>query len=65
LAVQPRKNIRFNPDELGYDEVGQVGLIREGDVMVPMSKHTDGKTKTQTNADGHGGRDSDTDFRED
>lgn len=65
LAVQPRKNIRFNPDELGYDEVGQIGLIREGDVMVPMSKHTDGTTKTQTNADGHGGRDSDTDFRED
>jgi putative ATP-grasp target RiPP len=65
LAVRPRKNIRFNPDELGYDVVGQIGLIRDGDVMVPMSRHTDGTTKTQTNADGQSGPDSDTDVRED
>ena len=33
--------------------------------MVPMSKHTDGTTNTQTNADGQSGPDSDTDHRED
>jgi putative ATP-grasp target RiPP len=65
LAVQPRKNIRFDPSELGYDEVRQIGLIRDGGVMVPMSKHTDGTTNTQTNADGQSGPDSDTDVRED
>jgi putative ATP-grasp target RiPP len=65
LAVQPRKNIRFNADELGYDEVRQIGLVRDGGAMVPMSKHTDGTTNTQTNADGQSGPDSDTDVRED
>lgn len=65
LAVQPRVNIRFDPGELGYDNVRQIGLIRDGEEMVPLSKHTDGQTSTQTNADGHGGRDSDTDHRED
>lgn len=65
LAVQPRKNIRFDPAELGYDEVRQIGLIRDGGVMVPMSKHTDGTTNTQTNVDGRSGPDSDTDVRED
>jgi putative ATP-grasp target RiPP len=65
LAVQPRVSIRFDPGELGYDDVRQIGLIRDGGEMVPLSKHTDGQTSTQTNADGHGGRDSDTDHRED
>lgn len=65
LAVQPRTNIRFDPAELGYDDVRQIGLIRDGRAMVPLSKHTDGTTSTQTNADGHGGRDSDSDHRED
>jgi hypothetical protein len=55
LAVQPRGSIRFDPGELGYDDVQQIGLIRDGGEMVPLSKHTDG----------HGGRDSDTDHRED
>lgn len=58
LAVQPRTNIRFDPAELGYDDVRQIGLIRDGGAMAPLSKHTDGTTSTQTNADGHGGRDS-------
>jgi putative ATP-grasp target RiPP len=65
LAVQPRTSIRFNPDELEYDDVRQIGLICDGEEMVPLSKHTDGTTSTQTNSDGHGGRDSDTDHRED
>jgi putative ATP-grasp target RiPP len=65
LAVHPRKNIRFDPAEVDYDEIRQIGLIRDGGVMVPMSKHTDGTTNTQTNADGQSGPDSDTDVRED
>ncbi|MGI9002396.1 MAG: putative ATP-grasp-modified RiPP [Pseudonocardia sp.] len=65
LAVPPRTNVRFNPDSLGYDEVRQIGLIRDGTAMVPLSRHTDGATNTQTNADGQGGPDSDTDHRED
>ncbi len=65
LAVQPRTNIRFDPGDLGYDDVRQIGFIRDGGEMVPLSKHADGTTSTQTNADGHGGRDSDTDHRED
>lgn len=65
LAVPPRMNIRFDPADLGYDDVRQIGLIRDGAAMVPLSKHTDGTTNTQTNADGQGGPDSDTDHRED
>lgn len=65
LAVPPRASVRFNPAELGYDDVHQIGLIRDGEEMVPLSRHTDGQTKTQTNSDGQGGYDSDTDHRED
>jgi putative ATP-grasp target RiPP len=65
MAVPPLTSVRLNPDELGYDHMRQIGLIRDGNEMVPMSKHTDGTTKTQTNADGQSGPDSDTDVRED
>lgn len=65
LATQPRTNIGFNPAVLGYDSTRQIGLIRDGEEMVPFSRHTDGTTNTQTNSDGHGGVDSDTDYRED
>ncbi len=65
LAVPPRTSVRFDPDSLGYDDVRQIGLIRDGTAMVPLSRHTDGATNTQTNADGQGGPDSDTDHRED
>jgi putative ATP-grasp target RiPP len=64
LAVAPSA-VRFDPGELGYDDVRQIGLIRDGREMVPLARHTDGQTNTQTNADGHGGYDSDTDWRED
>jgi putative ATP-grasp target RiPP len=65
LAVQSRASIRFDPAELGYDDVHQIGLIHDGGEMVPLSRHTDGTTNTQTNSDGRGGYDSDTDYRED
>jgi len=53
--------------ELGYDEYAQVGLIWDGDTMVPLSRHTDGQTNTVTQGgDGQNtNRDSDTDHRED
>ncbi len=66
LAVQPATSVRLDPAELGHDDVRKIGLIREGGKeMVPLSKHSDGSTSTLTDADGHGGRDSDTDHRED
>lgn len=56
-----------DPAELGYDEDAQVGLIRDGAGMVPLSKHTDGQTSTVTQGgDGQTtNKDSDTDHRED
>ncbi len=65
LAVPPRRVTRLNPADLSYDEDEQVGLIRDGDELVRMGRHSDGQTNTQTNNDGHGGLDSDTDWRED
>jgi putative ATP-grasp target RiPP len=65
LAVPPPTSIRVDPAELGYDDICQIRLIRDGGGMVPLSRHTDGQTNTQTNTDGHGGYDSDTDYRED
>lgn len=65
LAVLSRTSARVNPTELGYDDIYQIGLIRDGEKMVPLSRHTDGSTNTQTNSDGQGGYDSDTDYRED
>ena len=64
LAVPLRTTVRLNPGDLVYDEEEQVGLIRTGDGLVRMDRHTDGQTNTRTNNDGHGGLDSDTDWRE-
>lgn len=67
VAVAPTAVITVNAGDISYDEEGQVGLIREGDVLVPLSRHTDGITNTVT--DGGDGQskntDSDTDHRED
>ncbi|MGQ0778666.1 MAG: putative ATP-grasp-modified RiPP [Pseudonocardiales bacterium] len=67
LAVSPSTVTRVDPTELGYDEDAQRGLIRDGADMVPLSRHTDGKTSTVTQGgDGQTtNRDSDTDHRED
>lgn len=65
LAVRPRESVCLDPDALAYDVARQIGLIREGDEVVPLMRHTDGQTSTSTNADGHKGPDSDTDHRED
>src|SRR5712672_2439929 len=52
LAVRPRDSVCLDPDALAYDVARQIGLIREDDAMVPLLRHTDGKTSTSTNADG-------------
>jgi putative ATP-grasp target RiPP len=52
-------------DDLHYDEERQIALVRLGAATVPWHKHTDGRTKTRTNLDGHKGPDSDVDHRED
>lgn len=67
LAVAPSAVTRVDPAELGYDENAQMGLIRDGGNIVPLSKHTDGQTNTITQGgDGQTtNRDSDTDYRED
>ncbi|MFD2419606.1 putative ATP-grasp-modified RiPP [Amycolatopsis pigmentata] len=65
-AVPPRVISSLDIDSLGYDDEAQVGLVRcDGAGMVPLARHTDGQTNTQTDADGHQGNDSDTDHRED
>lgn len=67
VAVPPKMVTTVNPLEISYDEETQIGLVRDGDVLIPLSKHTDGPTNTVTDGgDGHGSnRDSDSDHRED
>lgn len=67
VAVPAVTVATINPAHLGYDEDAQIGLICDGDAMVPLSKHTDGQTNTVTQGgDGQNtNRDSDTDHRED
>lgn len=67
LALPAHTMSCVDPAELGYDEDAQVGLIRDGAQMVPLSKHTDGQTNTVTQGgDGQTtNKDSDTDYRED
>ncbi|MGH3521098.1 MAG: putative ATP-grasp-modified RiPP [Haloechinothrix sp.] len=64
-AQPPREVGQLNPDDLSYNDDAQVGLIREGDRMIKLAKHSTGQTNTQTNNDGHQGYDSDTDHTED
>lgn len=67
LAVPANAVSTVNPAEISYDEVAQTGLVRDGESLVPLSKHTDGQTNTVTDGgDGqNSNRDSDTDHRED
>jgi putative ATP-grasp target RiPP len=49
----------------GYDTDHQIGIVRDGDTVMPLLKHTDGQTSTVTHPDGHQGNDTDQDVRED
>lgn len=48
-----------------YDQEQQIGMVRDGDRVIPLLKHTTGQTSTTTNPDGFKGPDTDTDHRED
>lgn len=48
-----------------YDHARQVGVIRTEAGLLPLARHTTGRTRTTTNPDGHKGPDTDTDYRED
>jgi putative ATP-grasp target RiPP len=67
VAVQATAATTVDPAEIYYDEDSQIGLVRDGAALMPLSKHTDGPTNTVT--DGGDGRtsnkDSDSDHRED
>ncbi len=67
LAVKLEAGTVVDPAELGYDDDAQVGLIRHGADMIPLSRHTTGQTNTITQGgDGQTTNvDSDTDQRED
>jgi putative ATP-grasp target RiPP len=67
VAVSPRTVTTVNRTQINYDEENQIGVLDDGGVPVPLSKHTDGTTNTVTDGgDGHGSnRDSDSDHRED
>jgi putative ATP-grasp target RiPP len=67
VAVPAKTVTTLDLAEISYDEDKQIGLVRDGDAQVPLSRHTDGTTNTVTDGgDGHGSnRDSDSDHRED
>lgn len=49
----------------GYDHDRQVGVVCDGEAVVPLMRHTTGMTHTTTHPDGQSGPDSDSDYRED
>jgi putative ATP-grasp target RiPP len=67
LATKSTPSVTIDLTSLCYDSEQQIGLIRDGERMVPFSKHTDGQTSTITDGgDGQNtNKDSDTDHRED
>ncbi|MGH8574633.1 MAG: putative ATP-grasp-modified RiPP, partial [Gammaproteobacteria bacterium] len=67
LTVSPRTTALVDLTTFVYDEVAQIGVVREGADMIPLSRHTTGKTNTVTDGgDGQNtNKDSDSDYRED
>lgn len=62
-AVEPTPS-PVDLDGFEYDTGRQVGMIRHGETLVPLLRHTTGTTSTRT-SDGHKQMDSDSDQRED
>jgi putative ATP-grasp target RiPP len=52
---------------LVYDPERQIMLVRDGetDMVMPWCRHSTGKTRTDSNTDGKGGRETDEDYTED
>jgi putative ATP-grasp target RiPP len=57
-------DVQIDRTKIGYDGDRQIGVVHEADRVLPLWRHTDGVTNTQT-SDGHRGMDTDTDHRED
>ena len=67
LAEPPRQITDVDTGAFRYDHDRQIGTMYDADTatVIELARHTDGQTGTVTNTDGHQGRDSDTDHRED
>lgn len=70
LVVAAREPIPVDEVDLAalvYDPERQIMLVRDGetDMVMPWCKHSTGKTKTDSNTDGKGGRETDEDYTED
>jgi putative ATP-grasp target RiPP len=70
LVVAAREPIpvdEVNLSALVYDPERQIMLVRDGQtgLVMPWCKHSTGKTNTDSNTDGHGGRETDEDYTED
>ncbi|GAA0516294.1 hypothetical protein GCM10011581_46170 [Saccharopolyspora subtropica] len=69
LEVAARKPIPVSEVDLTrlvFDPKRQIMLAPgEDGVNTPWCKHSDGQTTTNSNADGHGGPETDTDWTED
>lgn len=70
LAVAARHPILIadvDVTTLVFDPDRQIMLVRDGDAeeLVPWCKHSTGQTTTNSNTDGHGGNETDTDHTED
>jgi putative ATP-grasp target RiPP len=69
LVVAAREPIPVDEMDLGalvYDPERQIMLVRDGGtgVVVPWCKHSTDKTRTDSNTDGKGGRETDEDYTE-
>jgi len=68
LAVAAREPVptdQVNVAALVWDDERQIMLVRDGDELVPWMKHSTGKTNTDSNTDGAGGKETDEDYTED
>ncbi|WP_239156616.1 putative ATP-grasp-modified RiPP [Actinocatenispora thailandica] len=65
LAVAPAETAAIELDALSYDADRQIGLIHDGDQVVPLARHTDGRTSTTTASRDGTPQDGDADVRED
>jgi len=65
-AREPLSSEHIDLSVLVYDQHRQITLVRgAGGSLSPWFKHTDGQTTTDSQTDGAGGRETDTDWRED
>jgi putative ATP-grasp target RiPP len=64
-AVAPVQVAILDLEGVGYDEQRQIGVVRQGDVLIPLLKHSTGWTMTNTARRDAQPGDSDRDYTED